>query len=155
ALGALIALGLFPVLPNAAARTIFGTCGLAMIVWSIVVYSSQTTYPGVAALLPCLGTALLIYIGQSGPSPVGALLSLRGPVFVGLISYSLYLWHWPLIVFARYVSFEQLSLALRGVLVVAATTLAILSWRYLEMPIRRRFVLTSRTTLFAAAASVT
>ena len=51
------------------------------------------------ALLPCVGAALIIWAGETGPSIVGRALSLPPVVFVGLISYSLYLWHWPLIVF--------------------------------------------------------
>jgi peptidoglycan/LPS O-acetylase OafA/YrhL len=151
-LGALITLGVFPSVTNAVARTGLAALGLGMIAWSILFYSTATPYPGIAAVLPCAGAALLIHSGQSGPSPIRALLSLPLLVGIGLISYSLYLWHWPLIVFAKYASFYGLSLAMRLSLVTIAVVLAAISWRFVEMPIRRRNLFAARPRLFAAAA---
>ena len=62
-------------------------------------YDDLTMFPGLTALPPCLGAAMIIAAGETGPSLVGRLLAWRPIAFIGLISYSLYLWHWPIIVF--------------------------------------------------------
>jgi hypothetical protein len=150
-LGALISLEAFPPITNGAARVGLAALGLGMIGYSIVAYTSKTVFPGISALLPCMGAALLIHTGSSGPSPIRTLLSARLPVALGLISYSLYLWHWPLFVFARYVTFHDLCTAENILLVAVSVALAILSWRYLETPFRRKTALRNRPRLFAAA----
>src|SRR6185437_16922731 len=96
--GTLISLKYFPRLSGKLARNIVTLMGLAMICFADLRYSPETLFPGLAALVPCLGSALIIGAGESGSSLVGTVLSWRPVVFVGLISYSLYLWHWPLIV---------------------------------------------------------
>ena len=84
-----------------------------------VLFDEGTTFPGFAAALPCLGAAAVIHAGSSGETKVGRFLGLRGLVLVGLASYSLYLWHWPLMVFARH---RMLRVpAPRHVLLVAAS----------------------------------
>ena len=70
-----------------------------LIVIPALSYTAATPFPGLAALPPCLGAALIIAGGEYGTSLVGRLLSLRPVVFLGLISYSLYLWHWPVLAF--------------------------------------------------------
>lgn len=100
-LGVLIAIGLFPRLPDPLIRNVAAAAGLAMICAAILVFTNETPFPGFSALLPTVGAALVIGSGLSGPTFVKRLLSLRPVVFVGLISYSLYLWHWPVIVFQR------------------------------------------------------
>jgi len=152
ALGSLITLGAFPAVTHGAARAGLASLGLGMIAFAILRYTSATPYPGIAAFLPCAGAALLIHTGQSGPSPIRTLLSARLMVGLGLISYSLYLWHWPLIVFAKYASLHALSIAATSSLLAASVVLAVISWRYVEMPIRRRAVFPNRPRLFAAAA---
>jgi len=138
-LGLIVALGLFPRFASSLARNAATALGFAMIVYAVFAYSSDMRFPGRAALLPCLGAALIIAAGRSGGSVVASLLSLRPVVFVGLISYSLYLWHWPLMVFQRSDAF-LVSGATRPVeqaVVVGASFLAaILSWRFVERPFR-------------------
>jgi len=82
--------------------------GIAAIIASAFWLTSQTPFPGLAALAPCLGAAACIY---SGKSAAGAVLRLRPMVFIGLISYSIYLVHWPLIVFYKYYVFRDLNLS--------------------------------------------
>ncbi len=79
--------------------TAAGWLGLLMIVAAGVVIDTSTPFPGIAALLPTLGTALAMLPGMAG-APVGParLLGWRPARFLGRISYSLYLWHWPLLV---------------------------------------------------------
>src|SRR3546814_6295705 len=72
-----------------------------MIALAVFAYDAATPFPGAAALLPCLGTALVIHAGTGAETRVARLLSQRWLVFIGLISYSLYLWHWPLLAFLR------------------------------------------------------
>ena len=96
-------------------------------------------FPGIGALPTVAGTALLLLAvhGSGDLGWVGKTLRSRPMVFFGLISYSLYLWHWPLLAFARAPIVGPLPLALRIVLCVVATALACLSYRYVEQPLRR------------------
>ena len=137
-LGVLLAIYPWTMVRHNAARNLMAVLGLAMIVFSIVVYSVETPFPGAAALVPCLGAALIIAAGQAGDSLVGRLLSLPPVVFVGLISYSLYLWHWPVIFFERSVA-EVLTTTSRLLVVLYSFVLAILSWQFVEKPFRTGF----------------
>ena len=114
-----------------------------------------TPFPGWHALIPCLGAALLIYAGEderTRRSPP-RLLSLWPLVFVGLISYSLYLWHWPLLVFARYWTITPLTGWQSAAIVIASFILAALSWRYVEQPFRGKRPAIPRRILLASAAT--
>jgi hypothetical protein len=116
-----------------------------------VTYDSQTAFPGPAALPPCLGTALLIFIHGPGysVSPVGRLLASRPFTSLGKISYSLYLWHWPLLVLPRYAQGRPLTGTENFTWVTLAVVLSILSWRLVERPVREKKVLPRRRPLFA------
>ena len=98
-LGVLISLDVFPAIRGPVLRNVSTICGLGLISAAVFGFSAYTPFPGIAALLPCVGAALIIAAGRSGNSLVGRMLSLKPMVFIGLISYSLYLWHWPIIVF--------------------------------------------------------
>ncbi len=109
--------------------------GLAAIAAAVALFSTNTPFPGIFALLPCLGAALIISTGRG--SVVGRLLASRIMVGIGLISYSLYLCHWPIIVFARY-GFGEIATAPAKIAIVAlsfATALAM--YRFVEQPFRR------------------
>ncbi|MFL6690102.1 MAG: acyltransferase family protein [Alphaproteobacteria bacterium] len=111
--------------------------GIALIATSVFAFSADTPFPGAAALLPCTGTALLICAGAGKfPSLVTRVLAWRPIVAIGLISYSLYLWHWPLLVFARYLVFRDLTTSETALLIALSFALAIISWRYVEQPFR-------------------
>jgi peptidoglycan/LPS O-acetylase OafA/YrhL len=100
-------------------------------------YSLDTPFPGFAALLPCAATVLLIYCNTNHLTTAGKLLALRPVVFVGLISYSLYLWHWPVLAYTRYWIGNELSPGLAIVLLALSVGLAVLSWRFVETPFRK------------------
>ena len=119
-------------------RNLMALLGLAMIGFSIVAFSVATPFPGATALVPCLGAALIIWSGQAGGSVVGRMLSLPPVVFVGLISYSLYLWHWPIILFQRGDA-QFLDNGSRLLIVIYSFAFAVLSWQFIEKPFRRGF----------------
>jgi len=126
--------------------------GLAMILVAIFWYDASVPFPSLYTLLPVVGAALIILYGPQGTL---AARVLSNPVFVGigLISYSAYLWHQPLLAFARIRSIEHPSPVLMAALVPVAFALAWLSWRFVEQPFRRKsFRLSARRgPLFAFA----
>lgn len=153
-LGALLASGVVPSVMSQALREGVAVVGLTLIVYALFSFSSATSFPGSSALVPCLGATLLIYAGQGErTSIVSKALSLWPIAFVGLISYSLYLWHWPLLVFARYWNINELSSGQAGSIVIASFILAVISWTYIEQPFRRKQTPISRELPFAAAAT--
>ncbi|MFK7751211.1 MAG: acyltransferase family protein, partial [Sedimentitalea sp.] len=130
--------------------------GLLMIVGSILFLDDTVPFPSVYALLPVVGAVLLILFCDS-QTLAGRLLSTRGFVGVGLISYSAYLWHQPLFAFARIRSVGHPSDLLMLGLAIGALGLAWLSWRFVEQPFRKRPTpaLASRFRLFFATGLVT
>ena len=136
-LGTLVAVDAVPRLGHRLGRELLAAFGLALILWSVVTYSEALPFPGLNALVPCLGAALLIWLGGEQQTIVGRALSSPPLVFIGLLSYSIYLWHWPLFVFARYILMQELSWPAQVSLVLATFPLSYLSWRYVELPVRR------------------
>jgi peptidoglycan/LPS O-acetylase OafA/YrhL len=131
-----------------------GLLGLALVLWAVLFFNAETAFPGAAALVPCLGAALLIHFGRDGNNPAARLLGIAPFTFVGRISYSLYLWHWPLIVFAvKYNLFGRPSFFLRTIIVLISGIAAYASYRWIEQPFRRRNGEVSRIGLYAAAAT--
>ena len=138
-LGAAIAVGAVKTVIDARAREAMGWLALALILVPVLTYNEQTPFPGLAALPPCLGTALLIVAGRDGGCRVTDALSMRPIVWVGLISYSLYLWHWPLFVFARQLTLQgELSAPMIATCISLAFLLAAATWRWVEQPFRDR-----------------
>ncbi|HDS1681255.1 TPA: acyltransferase [Pseudomonas putida] len=111
--------------------------GLVLIVVSAFALESKSAFPGVAALAPCLGAALCI---QFGASPAGYLLRFKPMVRIGLISYSVYLVHWPLLVFAKYYLYRDLSIVEGVALLVASIALGQAIYSLVE----RKFINRSR-----------
>lgn len=136
-------------------RSGVGLAGLLAILIPGLLYDAGTPFPGLAALPPCLGAAALIWAGRGGPA--ARLLESRPLLHFGRISYSLYLWHWPLLALAAALSpvwVDADSRAVRLGLVLAAWGLAVLSWRWVENPVRARVILKSRAALFSASGLV-
>jgi hypothetical protein len=103
---------------------------------AVTLYEPSIRFPGFAALLPCGGAALIIAAGHP-QNPLSAVLAAEPARRIGLISYSLYLVHWPLFSFAHIYGAQELSFPLRLSLVLASLALAYLSWRFIETPARR------------------
>lgn len=110
--------------------------GGALIVAAIILFNSETRFPGTAALLPVAGSALVIAYGEG--TATARLLSLRPLTFIGLISYSLYLWHWPLIVFGRDLGLLDGKIGPAVAIVLMSIAAGYLSYRFVETPFRNR-----------------
>ncbi len=152
-LGAALALATWPQQAPRWLREAMAVLGLALIATAIAIFDESTRMPGWAALAPALGAALIIAAGSGGRSWAAAILSAPPLVFVGLISYSLYLWHWPLLSFARIrLDVVDLPWAVATGCVAAAFAVAAASWRLVEQPFRRRAFL-SRRAVFALSAA--
>jgi peptidoglycan/LPS O-acetylase OafA/YrhL len=148
--GALLALNAIPGIQRPLPAALLGLTGLAAIGYSVLGFSAGTPFPGANALFPVLGAALVIHSGTGTRSAVTRLLSAPPLVFVGLISYSLYLWHWVLLVFLRYYLIRPLTRLEAGQTLIAAFIVAILSWRFIERPFRGRHGIGSRRLVFSA-----
>jgi hypothetical protein len=134
--GSVLALGCVPAIASRRMREALAVVGAAAVLLAVFSYDETTRFPGEAALLPVVGTALLIHTGSGAPTWVGRALSARGPVFIGLLSYSLYLWHWPIFVFARYRLMRELTSGEGLLLSALALFAAYASWRFVERPFR-------------------
>jgi peptidoglycan/LPS O-acetylase OafA/YrhL len=141
-LGAALAVGSSMLVRGPAlGRLVMGWVGLMAIVLAALLFSERTPFPGSAALLPTIGTALVIAAGIGNSHSrlaIARLLALRPLCFVGDRSYAFYLWHWPVLILAdQYVGYE-LSVSAKLTLLLGAFLLSCVSYAFLENPIRRR-----------------
>lgn len=134
---------------------VLSALGLALIVFAIFAYIDSTPFPSVYTLVPVVGTALVILFAAQD-TWVARLLSLRGFVGIGLISYSAYLWHQPLFAFARLRSITEPNHTLMAALAAASLLLAWATWYWVEQAFRKRVnpLLVTRRSVFAASGAV-
>jgi peptidoglycan/LPS O-acetylase OafA/YrhL len=154
--GALLTVTAIPVLRRQWLRDLASVTGLVLIVIAVLFIAPGRHFPGWIAAIPVVGTLAIIHAGTDGSSRVTRALSWGPLVWIGLVSYSLYLWHWPILVFTKYVYGGELSSLARLWLAAVALFLAYLSYRFVETPFRRRgprdrFPV-HRRTLFSVAA---
>lgn len=123
--------------------------GLGAVFAAVILYSSHTRFPGLSAALPCFGTAAIIWSNGSALTGAGRLLAARPLVFIGKISYSLYLWHWPVLVYYQYWMLGPVPAVQRLLLLVLSGLLAAWSWKFVETPVRKRAVFRERPAVFA------
>ncbi|WP_341960743.1 acyltransferase family protein [Pseudomonas sp. RC10] len=129
--------------------------GLVAVLCAIFGFDKYTLFPGWAALFPVLGATAMIWANGQTSTVVGRLLSVKGMVGVGLISYSWYLWHWPVFVYANAVSIDGMQALEASGWVVLTLVLAWLSWRLVELPFREKRVLAGRkSVLFSGLATL-
>jgi peptidoglycan/LPS O-acetylase OafA/YrhL len=152
-IGGLVAMPGVPVLRNVLAQQI--ARGVALVLIAIPIFSLRQGpgFPGFNALTPCIGAAMFIWSGIGVPTPKRSPASpLAIAQFFGRISYSLYLWHWPLFTFARF-SKSSLVLDTGDKIGLFALTVAIswLSWLFVEQPFRERSLAPPRRATFRAA----
>lgn len=115
----------------------FQVAGIALIIWALFTLSNNSVFPGYYALIPTVGTGLLLLGGHYANTIVSKVLSNPLFVFFGLISYSLYLWHWPILAFFRY-SNTDIDLFYGLLLFVAMIVVSYASYRWVETPFRKR-----------------
>ncbi|TDE15896.1 acyltransferase family protein [Jiangella asiatica] len=155
AVGALLGLGVVGTVRGRVAHVLLGGAGLIAVITAGMIFDGESLFPGWIALLPVLGTAAVIAAGYSGtPLTPGWLLSRRPMTFVGDISYSVYLWHWPLIICVPYVTGVDLRTVDKLGIFAATLVLAWLSKAYVEDPMRRQRTLSAvpwRSFAFAGA----
>jgi peptidoglycan/LPS O-acetylase OafA/YrhL len=138
-------------------RECMSILGLALIVASAVLLKESLPFPGFYALLPCIGTCLVIVANSrhSGQELTvsGQMLAARPIVWIGLISYSLYLFHWPILVFAKYWFGRDLTTLETVVAIALMASMAWLSWKFVEQPLRGRRILRTKLASYAFAAT--
>ena len=113
--------------------------GAGLLVGSLFLLSDDRPFPGFRSVFPTAGAAFLILAGSVRTNPVSKMLSFKPLVGIGLVSYSAYLWHWPLLAFARY-GYGELTLPLGTALVAVTFVLATASYYLVEQP-GRKFIL--------------
>lgn len=144
--------------------SLIGLIGVALVAQALFLLSEDEVFPGFNAIPPTIGAAMLIFSGHFGNSLPTRLLKLQPMVWVGLISYSAYLWHWPLLAFYRYGNAE-VSLFAGTIIFILTILLAWLSYLYVETPARssknnamqiffRQYILPSALIAFIALVSM-
>jgi peptidoglycan/LPS O-acetylase OafA/YrhL len=141
--------------PGPRVRDALAVLGLAAIVASVWLFDSNTPFPGLSAALPTVGTALILYTGSLGTTVVSRVLNIRLLVGVGLISYSLYLLHWPLLVFAQQLAIVDLTTTQKAGLLIFTLVLAAASWNWVELPFRSKQRFTRRQVFAGGASAMT
>jgi len=145
-----------------ARRTVLGWTGLAIVGCSAVAFSDSTAWPGWAAAAPVVGTVALIAARTPSDSRLGAVMANRAVQWLGDVSYSLYLWHWPVVVLVPAAAGHPLSVADAFGVLVASLILAGLSKRFIEdrfrrhrqgLPVWRPFAAAAAGTAFVLALS--
>jgi peptidoglycan/LPS O-acetylase OafA/YrhL len=148
--GAVLACGWLKIDKAGAAGNWRASIGVALVALAAVLLDSHRAFPGWWALLPVAGTALLL----STPAAWVNRVVLASPplVWIGLISYPLYLWHWPLLVFFGIIKFSPLTLLERELILAASIVLAWATYRFVEIPFR--FGIPSRRKMFSLGAGM-
>jgi peptidoglycan/LPS O-acetylase OafA/YrhL len=134
-------------------RQALAALGVALIATAVFGFDRTTPSPGFALLLPVLGTVLLL-LWADARTAVGRLLAAPPLVGIGLVSYSVYLWHQPLLAFSRIALGTALPPAWRWGVIAASLLLAALTWRFVEQPFRSARRGERRTLVLAGAASL-
>ena len=117
--------------------------GFLLIIISIFFYSKDIQYPSIFTLLPCLGTALIIIYTEK-KTLLFKILTYKPIVFLGLVSYSLYLWHQPILSLSKIHFGSELSIFTTFFLLVISFLLSLLSWRFIEQPFRNKNVVNDK-----------
>ena len=169
-LGGMLGMGMIRFPEKRWSRQLMGTLGLALIAASAVLYTTKMPFPGPLALIPCAGALMIIGAGGRQGTAMDRILSTKPMVFLGLISYSLYLWHVPIIYFQQcttvivfgrilpkllpFLSANQAVTGERYILLISASIVAgYLSWKFIEQPFRYGSVKPSRARLFSITAA--
>ncbi len=143
-----------PTLQNQKLSSQMSWLGAFLLIAGFFIPIDTQDFPGYNALLPVIGTCLIIYSGIALHSlRVHRCLSHGFATFFGKISYSLYLWHWPFVVFATYYWITEISDFYKFSLISLCIFISYLSWRYVEQPFRHKSFIKSQRTILAAGIS--
>lgn len=118
--------------------------GVLLLMASFALFGHETKHPGSVTLIPVIATALILMFSE-GANHVGRMLSWRAFVLLGLSSYGSYLWHQPIFAFYRLISLEEPAIVMMLMLSFVAIALAIVTWKYVEAPFRKRDLITLRS----------
>tara|TARA_Y100000031_G_scaffold40119_1_gene45647 strand:+ start:256213 stop:258180 length:1968 start_codon:yes stop_codon:yes gene_type:complete len=154
AIGGLLAFNVFPPLKSQFSKSLISFTGAALIFYAVFFFNKNTPFPGLYALFPCLGTACIIFAGLGTPnySVFARFLGTSPAVFIGKISYSLYLIHWPVIAFWQYRYGATLSVLEQLGILGLTFVMAVLSWKYIENPFRNSDFLKTKTVFLTTFA---
>ncbi len=123
--------------------------GLTVVLLSIFLFKKASTNTWFLTLVPCLGASLVIWMGkETAPSVTHRVLGNPLLTGIGLISYSIYLWHWPVFVYIRYLTLSPPNTKMILLCISSTMVLAVLSWVFIETPVRKKKVLRDRRGLF-------
>ncbi len=149
--GVVLVFNIFPEIKNKFLNEILSLAAFIALIYPCFFYSNLTIFPGLNALLPVIGSAILIHLGKTNHSYVKDFLKIKVMVFIGLISYSLYLWHWPILVFSKYFSQNLTILDNTFILFTISIIISSFSYLYIEQPFRGKkgSELISRRNIFS------
>ncbi len=151
--GAIVSLGVLPAARPGRLAEALAALAAVTIAATVMLYTAATPFPGLAALPPVLATALLLHLGGA-ETRVHRLLGTAPLVAIGLISYSLYLWHWPIIALWRYRSLGELGPGGAAFCLALTFVLSVASWRLVEQPFRAAWFSAPRRVLPASLAAM-
>ncbi len=121
--------------------------GLVLILYSVFTFTSETNYPSVYTLMPTLGTGLLILF-MNNKTFVHKIFSQKILVFIGLISYSAYLYHYPILTFVEYSDYLENTLILKVILILLTFLISYISWKFIEKPFRNKKIIPKKKLLY-------
>ncbi len=134
-------------------RALIGWLGFGAILFAFLRYSAATPYPGWQALVPCLGTLMVLWSQEQGLLGVGRMLAWQPLRLIGKMSFSLYLWHWPTMAYVRmFGGYDDLIGMCAAILITCG--LSILSWLFIEEPFRRGFRSAPSSRILALGAGI-
>ena len=125
---------------------------IIIILLCFIIYDQSTEFPGIFALPVCLGTAVFIWVNSSNYSKlVNIIFTNKVTVFIGKLSYSFYLIHWPVLIFGSYIALRPLTIIESLFLLLLSMILSFFSWKYIEQPIRQKRILKSKRSIYIYA----
>ncbi len=135
-LGTLLATRTIPTINSVKWNNVVAVIGLSLVILPTIFYTDKILFPGFSAFIPCFGTVLLLHSGSAQHGWVYQLLSSKPPVFIGKLSYSLYLWHWPLYVLFAYIRPDGLSVLEVSMVAAATFAASFICYHWVEAPFR-------------------
>ncbi len=137
-IGGIFALDLIPNIKNKRANNLTAVFGFVLMIASFIFIREGVDFVKGAVIVPVVGAGLIIYTAQQDETWISRMLSLKPVVYIGLISYSMYLWHWPVITFYKEIfEIKELSYDISLILVVITVILSLISYYLVEQPARK------------------